>query len=1010
MAPTPSVAPSTLEEGKLLSEALATVHTQLVQLKRCLDSDQIMDALKAASTMLAELRTSSLSPKQYYELYMAVFDALRHLSSYLYDCHCSGKHHLADLYELVQYAGNIVPRLYLMITVGTVYMSIPGAPVKEIMKDMMEMTRGVQHPTRGLFLRHYLSGMTRDHLPIGTENSDSSSSSQSGGLMDSIGFVLTNFIEMNKLWVRLQHSGLSRDKERRELERRELRILVGTNLVRLSQLDGVDLNLYKSIILPSVLEQVVNCKDVIAQEYLMEVVIQVFTDDFHLRTLSPFLSATAQLHPKVNIKSIVIALIDRLASFAAREAENESPEIRAKQEEEQAKKLLKQVRKQRERNRLEKEAKELNLKAEEETEGWGAAVNVLPPPGEQVEEEHQELVGDGSGKKYRGIPQDVKLFEVFWQQVVNLIKARPDLSLQDVTALLVSLANLSLSCYPSQLSYIDQVLSFAYDQTQLYQSQSQSQPSDLYHPTTTSNLLSLLLAPIQNYLTVLTLLALPNYSKLLRSQPFQTRKSISHAIVANVLRNETVIDTKEDVEGILELCHVLVRDQKDKPLGPNSSSSIQDVVTQFGQGGVGTYGSATTTRHIDREEMAEEQGWIARMVHLFKSESLSTQFQLLETAKQEFQLGGDRIRWTFPPLIVSAIKLSRRYKQQEVSIDPTTWDSTVSNLFKFIHQSTSILYNKVESSSDICLRLYLLSLSAADEAGLEELAYEFAVQAFTIYEESISESRAQLQAIVSIISTLQVTRVFGEDNYDTLITKAALHGAKLLKKGQQATAVALASHLWWQTETVPGRVPSQDDKPPYRDGKRVLECLQKALRIATSSIDELTSVQLYCDALDQYLYYFERGVEAISAKHINSLVELITSNLDSLPLPPSSSSSSSNPPTTTNTQPSFERHSAPSTSGGATSGLIEVFGNPRESVLNHFKNSLLYIQGRKLGRGQGLPTSTLSERQGEGDDHEGEGLMTSSGAGGAGGGEMEQIQRLYREVEVQGVLLKLGVN
>lgn len=40
-------------------------------------------------------------------------------------------------------------RLDLMITVGTVYMSIPGAPIKEIMKDMMEMTRGVQHPTRG---------------------------------------------------------------------------------------------------------------------------------------------------------------------------------------------------------------------------------------------------------------------------------------------------------------------------------------------------------------------------------------------------------------------------------------------------------------------------------------------------------------------------------------------------------------------------------------------------------------------------------------------------------------------------------------------------------------------------------------------------------------------------------------------------------------------------------------------------------------------------------------------
>lgn len=99
--------------------------------------------------------------------------------------------------------------------------------------------------------------------------------SPAGNLQDSITFVLTNFIEMNKLWVRLQHQGHSRDREKREMERRELRILVGTNLVRLSQLDGVDLYMYQKTILPSILEQVVNCKDVIAQEYLMEVVIQV---------------------------------------------------------------------------------------------------------------------------------------------------------------------------------------------------------------------------------------------------------------------------------------------------------------------------------------------------------------------------------------------------------------------------------------------------------------------------------------------------------------------------------------------------------------------------------------------------------------------------------------------------------------------------------------------------------------------------------------------------------------
>lgn len=187
--------------------------------------------------------------------------------------------------------------------------------------------------------------------------------------------------------------------------------------------------------------------------------------------------------------------------------------------------------------------------------------------------------------------------------------------------------------------------------------------------------------------------------------------------------------------------------------------------------------------------------------------------QLLQTARREFTEGGDRIRWTFPPLIVAAIKLARRYKQRQStrrSLPPDEWDARISALFRFIHQCTSILYNKVEAS-DICLRLYLLALAAADESGHEELAYEFAVQAFTIYEESISESRAQLQAITAIIGALQVTRVFGDDNYDTLITKAALHGAKLLKKGQQATAVALASHMWWQMD-LPGREPSENDK------------------------------------------------------------------------------------------------------------------------------------------------------------------------------------------------------
>ena len=45
-----------------------------------------------------------------------------------------------------------------------------------------------------------------------------------------------------------------------EKERQELRILVGTNLVRLSQLEGVDVDRYVDSVLPRLLEQIVNCE------------------------------------------------------------------------------------------------------------------------------------------------------------------------------------------------------------------------------------------------------------------------------------------------------------------------------------------------------------------------------------------------------------------------------------------------------------------------------------------------------------------------------------------------------------------------------------------------------------------------------------------------------------------------------------------------------------------------------------------------------------------------------
>ena len=149
-----------------------------------------------------------------------------------------------------------------------------------------------------------------------------------------------------------------------------------------------------------------------------------------------------------------------------------------------------------------------------------------------------------------------------------------------------------------------------------------------------------------------------------------------------------------------------------------------------------------------------------------------------------------------------------------------------------------------------------------DQTGFEEAAYEFFAQAFTVYEENISDSRAQYQAVCCMAGILHGTRNFSRDNYDTLITKCALHGSKLLKKPDQCRAVCAASHLWWSTEAR-GRG-EEDPATLYRDGKRVLECLQRALRVADACMDAAVSVELFVEILNQYVYYFDQETESAS--------------------------------------------------------------------------------------------------------------------------------------------------
>lgn len=742
------------DEEKWLSAAIAGFQQNAFYMHRALDTYNLKDALKFSAQMLSELRTSKLSPHKYYELYMRAFDELRKLEMFFKEETSRGCS-IVELYELVQHAGNILPRLYLLCTVGSVYIKSKEAPAKDVLKDLVEMCRGIQHPVRGLFLRSYLAQISKDKLPdIGSEYEGDADT-----VLDAVEFVLQNFTEMNKLWVRMQYQGTSREKEKREKERNELRDLVGKNLHILSQIEGVDLDMYKDLVLPRVLEQVVNCKDELAQFYLMDCIIQVFSDEYHLQTLETLFSACPQLQPSVDVKTVLARLMDRLSNYAA-----SGPEV---------------------------------LPEFFQVEAFAKLNNVI-------------------GK---------------------VVEAHDNMSTEGVATLYASLLKFTLQVHPDRLDYVDQILGACV--TKL------SGKEKIDDSKATKQIIALLSAPLEKYKDVEMALKLSNYPRVMEYLSAGTNKEMANIILRNIMNNKTCISTAEKVDALFELIKGLVRD---------FDANFHD--------------------ELDEDDFKEEQNSVARLIQLLYNDDPEEMLKIISAVRKHILTGGPkRLPFTVPSLIFSSLKLVRRLDSQNETASDKEESATPEKIFQILMQTIEAL--SAVPAPELALALYLQCAEAANDCELEPVAYEFFTQAYILYEEEISDSKAQVTAMNLITGTLQRMHVFGVENRDALTHKATGYSAKLLKKHDQCRAVYACSHLFWV-----------DDHDNIRDGERVLLCLKRALRIANSAQQMANAarggskpVVLFVEILNKYLYFYEKGVTQITVESIQSLIELIRNEM-----------------------------------------------------------------------------------------------------------------------------------
>jgi len=966
---------------------------------------------------------SQLTPKNYYELHMRALEDMPNLEEYFLNLTAiddpqqhgvpspgppmvgggdEAKYTMKEVYDAVQFCPRVLPRLYLQISAGSALIRSKEVGAKWVLNDIIESVKCVQCPLRGLFLRHFLLQALRDKLPdfpitaslaspgqglaspeivAPTETPLASGAGSAptptgtpttaaqpqppvnekdpGTVKDAYEFVLANFIESNKLWVRIQHlpgEGKSKEqRKRRERERNELRILVGTNLVRLSQLEGVTSQIYGEIILPKILEQIVACRDALAQAYLIDCIIQVFPDEYHIETLGILLSVCPKLKEKVNIRTILQSLMDRLANYYADE------ELLDEADTNQVKKAM---------------AQDSFSMFEECVQNVYNARGPNLTPKEVIR--LQTALLNFSLKCYPGSMDQVN--RCLGVCVASLRQANGPLPGVDGTGT------------PRQLD-----------------------------EASVNELEKLLSIPLDSL--ALKVLELDHYSELLTFLPWDNRRDVAMTLVRAVdTSGGTPRDVKQ-IEELFTIIAPVIRDEHAAgPLssGDGTAATVNrtaDLMKGLGVNHAGSLsfgasfndGSQHNGGDVSAREIQEENNLVSKLVHLLHHEDTDVAYEMLSVARKHLSTGGkQRVGQTLIPVAFSALRLVARVyaiefpevpspaveeektdespsdvvnestpeEEKEVETadkteenpkeepkektetteddgekveeeakessetaedngdkvdevvkesvetadakaenEGTEADESVVNIetneevvkasdaqpdtpvvpafskaincrkiFVFLQKTVAML---AKGHAEVALKLYLQIAVTADRFSSTNdqgvmarpefgaIAYEFISQAFILHEEEISDSKAQQRCIVAMIGTLLTCNCIDKSDYESLITKTAQYAAKILKKPDQCKMVSMVSHLFYKG--------GAKDSAMYQNPQRVLECLQRSLKIADAcTMQSPSNIVLFVDLLDQYVYFYEKECPLIQHKYISGLIALIKEHLGSM--------------------------------------------------------------------------------------------------------------------------------
>ena len=301
----------------------------------------------------------------------------------------------------------------------------------------------------------------------------------------------------------------------------------------------------------------------------------------------------------------------------------------------------------------------------------------------------------------------------------------------------------------------------------------------------------------------------------------------------------------------------------------------------------------------DNYSFENNQSEVCKMIYIVKTEDPETTFQIYEELKNIFVNGGEKRKKVTLPALANCIilfchRLSIAYdnknnliseekkKNNFVKESIETYNiSKIENgeafyklmidIYKLLNEIISLIK---ENWPEVALKLYLVAASQvnsilSEKNNFEEACASFMNGALNIFNEGKYDINHKYFLLSQICGYLVNFTILNKENLENIIKVLMDTGNKMTKRGDQFNTMIDIGQIYYIV---------------LKDGKKVLDCINKARKFANFAMTNPQNLNLYVDLLNKFLYFIdvENEIVTIKAEQIDEMIELIKNHIETI--------------------------------------------------------------------------------------------------------------------------------